>query len=160
MEGDKMNFGQLQKAIEILKEGIRNGNMEQISEGYYELTGEEAKPRENTPEESVQREDEEVQKPEVLQEQTTKQIDFSIKHKKEERGKSEPVVAGQNTFVDDGTEHNDEENVTPNVTLTPRRRKPYEPKSVNCHVCGKSYKVNPSLLSGEFYRCDSCVGTK
>ena len=153
MEGDKMNFTQLQKAIEILKEGINNGNMEQIAEGYYELTGE-------TPYLDEEAEPEKVQKPEVLQEQTTKQIDFSIKHKKEERGKSEPVVAGQNTFVDDGTEHNDEENVTPNVTLTPRRRKPYEPKSVNCHVCGKNYKVNPSLLSGEFYRCDSCVGTK
>lgn len=157
MEGDKMNFGQLQKAIEILKEGIRNGNMEQIAEGYYELTGEEAKPRENTPEESVQREDEEVQSSMRLR---SKEIDFSTNHGSSEKGKKEPVKAGENIFVDDGSEHRDAENTTPNVPLTPRRRKPYEPKSVNCHVCGKNYKVNPSLLSGEFYRCDSCVGTK
>lgn len=157
MEGDKMNFGQLQKAIEILKEGIRNGDMEQIAEGYYELTGEEAKPRENTPEESVQREDEEVQSSMRLR---SKEIDFSTNHGSSEKGKKEPVKAGENIFVDDGSEHRDAENMTPNVPLTPRRRKPYEPKSVNCHVCGKNYKVNPSLLSGEFYRCDSCVGTK
>ena len=80
-----MNFTQLQKAIEILKEGINNGNMEQIAEGYYELTGEQAE-QGGSSEESVEPTSEGVSEGEMRgSEQTapSKDLDFSVKPRKE-----------------------------------------------------------------------------
>jgi len=43
---------------------------------------------------------------------------------------------------------------------TPRTRK-FEPVSVQCRVCGKKEKVNPSIIadSVERYKCNKCSGS-
>ena len=66
-----------------------------------------------------------------------------------------PVSAGDNTWKDVG-ELKDIE--TPDFEKTPRNRRSPTTKEVSCHVCKKSFKVNESLLYGEFYRCIRCTG--
>lgn len=67
----------------------------------------------------------------------------------------EAVKARANTWTDTG-EHKDIS--TPEATRTPRNRPTPKKKDVTCHICGKKYKVNASLVYGEFYRCDRCTG--
>ena len=70
-------------------------------------------------------------------------------------GRREPVTAKDNTWSDNG-EFRDVE--TPEITKTPRNRSAPKMKTVKCHVCGKSNKINANLVYGEFYRCDRCTG--
>jgi len=67
-----------------------------------------------------------------------------------------PVKAHKNTWTDSGSEAKDI--ATPDITPTPRTRRPPRKKTVKCHICGKSNQVNASLVYGEFYRCDTCIG--
>ena len=69
--------------------------------------------------------------------------------------KGTTISVGENQFVDDGME--DKDIITPDISLTPRDRPPAETVEVACHVCNKTYQVNPVVLGGEFYRCDKCV---
>ena len=41
---------------------------------------------------------------------------------------------------------------------TPRRRGKPSKRNVECHVCGKSFAVNESLIYGEYIRCNKCTG--
>ena len=159
-----MNFSQLQKAIEILREGIENGDMEQIAEGYYELTGEQAEQGGGDPEESIEPTSEGVSEGEMrVSEQTapSKDLDFSVKPRKEGKtrlGRREPIEVGENQFIDDGVEAMDV--TTPDTPRTPRTRPAATTVDIDCHVCKKSFSVNPALVHGEFYRCDNCVTSK
>jgi len=65
------------------------------------------------------------------------------------------VKAKENTWEDTG-ELRDVE--TPDYQMTPRNRPKPKTKSVSCHVCKKSFKINESLVYGEFYRCNKCTG--
>ena len=65
------------------------------------------------------------------------------------------VRAGGNTWKDEGEDRHIE---TPNVARTPRTRKPPSMREVTCHACGKKEKINASLVYGEYYRCNRCVG--
>ncbi len=86
--------------------------------------------------------------------------DFTMKQKDSltSRRRS-PVKAGENQWTDQG-ECRGKDVETPKIKPTPRNRKPPRKKSVTCHVCGKSTKVNANFVHGEFYRCDKCSGTK
>ena len=83
--------------------------------------------------------------------------DFSVsrnKHKREDR----KVVAGKNTWTDDFGEHQDELNSTPDYKPVSRKRKPPKKSRVECHVCGKSFHVDPRTVYGDFHRCNKCGG--
>lgn len=69
--------------------------------------------------------------------------------------KRTPIVASKNTWKDTG-EHSDVS--TPDVARTPRNRPPPKKKEVRCHSCGKTFSVSPSVMFGEYYRCDRCIG--
>lgn len=71
--------------------------------------------------------------------------------------KKEPVVAKENTWSDTGEDRNI---VTPEITKTPRTRKPPAKKSVTCSACGKKETINASLVYGEFHRCGRCASTR
>lgn len=64
-----------------------------------------------------------------------------------------PVKAQQNGWTDTGEHKNIE---TPQITKTPRNRKPASKMSAKCHVCGKSISVDKRFQYGEFIRCDNC----
>ena len=67
-----------------------------------------------------------------------------------------PVQAQTNAWTDTGEHKNIE---TPQITKTPRNRKPAAKTTAQCHVCGKSIKIDKRFQYGEFIRCDNC-GTK
>ena len=65
------------------------------------------------------------------------------------------VTARENKWVDTG-EFRDVE--TPDVARTPRRRGAPKKQDIECHVCGKTYKIDPRYTYGEYYRCNKCTG--
>jgi len=87
--------------------------------------------------------------------------DFTMHKEKVSNGvknrRKEPVKARQNTWTDTG-EHREIE--TPDVQRTPRNRPSPKKKDVLCNACGKTFKVNASIVYGEYYRCERCVGTR
>lgn len=69
----------------------------------------------------------------------------------------EAVQAKTNQWADEGEDRHIE---TPEIRKTPRTRKPPQKKQCVCHICGKKENVNASLVYGEYYRCNSCLGHK
>ena len=89
------------------------------------------------------------------------QEDFTMHKNKASNGiknrRREPVKARANTWTDTG-EH--KEVATPDVERTPRNRPSPKKKDVRCNACGKTFKVNASIVYGEYYRCERCVGSR
>jgi hypothetical protein len=80
--------------------------------------------------------------------------DFKVKRDPAKKSRA-PVQAKENTWSDNGESKEIE---TPEFEKTPRNRPKPKVRVVNCHVCGKSNKISPELVYGEFYRCDKCIG--
>lgn len=91
------------------------------------------------------------------EEPVSKAVDGDFSMKKNIKPRRSIVQAGKNTWVDEG-DCRGKEVETPDIKPIPRTRKPPTKKDVSCHVCGKKFQVNPSLIFGEFYRCDRCTG--
>lgn len=71
--------------------------------------------------------------------------------------RKESVKARRNQWEDTG-EFRDIH--TPEVERTPRRREAPRKEEVECHVCGKPFKIDPRFSYGEYYRCNRCAGKK
>ena len=132
--------------------------MQQVIEGFELLTGQEVRPKETTAGDLELLEEEtpaeEVVKPPIR----SKDLDFSTEPREDQEakyGKREPIVVGENQFVDDGTEDTDVK--TPDVGRT-TRRPPVKMVEVRCHVCSGKEMINAQYKSGEFHRCGKCVG--
>jgi hypothetical protein len=83
--------------------------------------------------------------------------DFSVTRTKQRR-EDRKVVAGKNTWTDDLGEHQDDLNSTPEYEPVSRKRKSPKKSRVECHVCGKSFNIDPRMAYGEFQRCNKCGG--
>lgn len=88
---------------------------------------------------------------------TVSTSDFTMKSKNgiKSQKRREKVTARKNTWSDTG-ENKDVQ--TPDISMTPRTRPPAKMVDMNCHVCGKTFTINSSLVFGQFYRCDRCSG--
>ena len=150
--------------IDKIKEGILTNDMEQIIQGFKLLTGEEIRPaggepeqeRNSEPESATSESYEEAVRPPV--QVRSKDLDFSTEPREDkdsQYGKREPIVVGENQFIDDGTEATDIE--TPDVGRS-TRRPPVKMVEVKCHACGEKEMINAQYKSGEFHRCGKCVG--
>ena len=64
-----------------------------------------------------------------------------------------------NLFTDDGTEHKDEQNKTPDIPLTERKRKPTQMVSQVCQACNNSVEVHPTHRR-DFFTCDKCLRSR
>lgn len=64
-----------------------------------------------------------------------------------------------NLFTDDGTEHRDEQNKTPEIPLTERKRKPTQMVSQVCQACNNSVEVHPTHRR-DFFTCDKCLRSR
>jgi|SRR6056300_1466690 len=98
---------------------------------------------------------------EVTVEEPTKTTDdkndFTMhKNNSKPKGRREPVKFKKNAWQDDGLEFSDME--TPQIKRTPRNRKKPQKASVECHVCGREFQMNSSLVYGEYHRCNRCGG--
>ena len=94
-----------------------------------------------------------------IQPQTNVSEDFRV-HKTDNNlnnRRKEPVKARKNEWEDTG-EFRDIE--TKYGERSPRRKAAPNKSTVECHVCGKSVKVDPRYVFGEFYRCNKCGGKK
>jgi len=150
--------------LDKIKEGIQKDDMEKVIDGYEDLTGERVS-REETSDRgatAIPKEEMSEQMSEVSEKvEANKSHDFTMPTRKEtgqksKFTKSQKIDVGSNTFVDDGEEHKDD--VTPDVSLSPRNRSAYKEVEVTCHVCGSKHNINPMLKSGQFHRCSKCVG--
>ena len=144
--------------IDKIKKGILDNDMQQVIEGFESLTGQEIRPKETTVGDLELLEDETPAEEVVEPSTRSKDLDFSTKPREEEDakyGKHEPIVVGENQFVDDGTEATDI--TTPDVGRT-TRRPPVKMVEVQCHACGEKEMINAQYKSGEFHRCGKCVG--
>ena len=64
-----------------------------------------------------------------------------------------------NLFTDDGTEHKDEQNKTPEIPPTERKRKPVKMVSQVCQVCNNSVEVHPTHKR-DLFTCDKCLRSR
>ena len=81
-----------------------------------------------------------------------------VQNDKLEKRKS-VVKARKNNWVDEGEFRDDEVDYEKFEKMkTPRRRGKPKKKQVECHVCGKTFAINESLIYGEFVRCNRCTG--
>ena len=84
--------------------------------------------------------------------------DFKVD--RETKDRKTPVRARKNKWVDEG-ENRDPDFSSENfekLGRTPRNRQPVKKKQVECHICGRSFAINQSLVYGEFVRCNRCTG--
>lgn len=81
--------------------------------------------------------------------------DFVVKNRETKKQRRRTVKGGRNQWEDTG-EFKDI--TTPDFERTERRRAAPKKEIVACHVCGKEFKVNKSLVYGEYHRCNKCVG--
>ena len=84
--------------------------------------------------------------------------DFTVTSNNLEQRKS-VVRARKNNWVDSGEFKDDEVDYEKFEKMkTPRRRGSPKKAEVECHVCGKTFAMNESLIYGEFVRCNRCTG--
>ena len=125
--------------LDKIRSGILNDDMKLVSEGFENLTGETLL---------------------SVDKSSDPQEDFIAPTKNKSRGKTrlartEPSKAGENQFLDDGTESKDIE--TPEIQLTERNRPRASLIDAQCHICNKTDRIPDLLMQGrEFYRCDKC----
>lgn len=71
-----------------------------------------------------------------------------------------PVTARRNQWVDEGEDR--DPNFDPakfeSMGKAARDRSQARKKTIECHVCGRSFTVNPAYVYGENIRCNQCVG--
>ena len=73
-----------------------------------------------------------------------------------ERGKT-PVRARKNSWKDDGSfQLEGEDEWSSNRKRTARSRSKAKKVEVECSGCGKTYMEHPSLIYGEYHRCNRC----
>ena len=102
---------------------------------------EEDKPKEVKPPESVNRDVD----------------DFTMTRDKPKPSSTQVEVKQRvNLFTDDGTEHKDEQNKTPDIAPTERKRKPVKMVSQFCAACNSSVDVHPQHAR-DFFTCDKCL---
>jgi len=61
-----------------------------------------------------------------------------------------------NKFVDDGTEHRDDLNKTPDITRTERSRPKFSKVMQVCSKCNKQVEIHPTFKR-DFFVCDKCL---
>lgn len=82
--------------------------------------------------------------------------DFTVSRENKKNDRRRAVRGGKNKWEDTGGEFRDVE--TPEFDRTPRRKAAPEKREVDCHICGRVFKVDPRYTYGEHHRCNKCTG--
>ncbi len=86
--------------------------------------------------------------------------DFTMsKDKPESNSTQVEVKQRQNLFTDDGIEHKDDQNKTPDVPQTERKRKPTRMVSQVCQACNTTVEIHPTHKR-DFFTCDKCLRSR
>lgn len=85
--------------------------------------------------------------------------DFRVVRDAPDNTRKAPVKARKNQWVDVGEDRDaDFDYAKFEKMKTPRKRSQPRKRDVECHVCGKTFSVNESLIYGEYMRCNRCTG--
>jgi len=97
---------------------------------------------------------------EVTQKSSVKE-DFSVTRSKDflEKRKS-PVRGKRNEWVDDGEDRDPDFDPVKfeKMGRASRNRGKANKRTLECHVCGKTFSINANLVHGEYIRCNKCTG--
>ena len=71
-----------------------------------------------------------------------------------------PVRARKNQWVDEGEDRDPDFDPAKfeRMGKVTRSRGKVKKETVECHVCGKTFSINPSLIYGTNIRCNRCTG--
>ena len=86
--------------------------------------------------------------------------DFRVVQNEQLDKRKTPVRARKNEWVDTGEDRDPDFNPEKYERMgkTARNRGKVKKRTIECHVCGRSFQVNPSLVHGEYVRCNRCTG--
>jgi len=99
------------------------------------------------------------QKEEVVSSDIEVNEDFTVTRKINESTRRNPVKAKKNKWVDDGSfQLEGEEEFSSDRKRSSRSRGKTKKVQLECSVCGKTYMEHPSLIYGEYHRCNRCGG--
>ncbi len=99
------------------------------------------------------------QKEEVVSSNVEVKEDFTVTRKVNESTRRNPVRAKKNKWVDDGSfQLEGEEEFSSGRKRATRSRGKTKKVELECSVCGKTYMEHPSLIYGEYHRCNRCGG--
>lgn len=86
--------------------------------------------------------------------------DFTMTREKPKQNSTQvEVKKRENLFTDDGVEHKDEQNTTPQIPLTERKRPPVRKIPQTCSSCSKTSEVHPTHKRENFI-CDKCLSSR
>jgi DNA-directed RNA polymerase subunit RPC12/RpoP len=97
------------------------------------------------------------QKEEVVSSRIEVNEDFTVTRKINESTRRTPVRAKKNAWVDTG-EVFDGDEFDSNRKRSARTRGKTKKVELECSVCGRTYMEHPSLIYGEYHRCNRCGG--
>lgn len=87
--------------------------------------------------------------------------DFTVERGKDVLEKRKTVVrAKRNQWTDNGEDRDmdfDPQKFE-RMGRTSRNRGKAKKKTLECHVCGKTFSMNANLVHGEYIRCNRCTG--
>lgn len=86
--------------------------------------------------------------------------DFTVTRNNDIETRKQPVRAKKNQWVDTGEDRDEgfDPELFEKMGKAARSRPKYKKATVDCHVCGKTFKIDPDSIYGEFIRCDRCTG--
>jgi len=101
-------------------------------------------------------------KEEVKEEMVSSEVgvneDFTVTRDINETKRNIPVRAKKNKWVDTGEHQLDEDEFSSSRKRASRTRGKTNKVELECSVCGKNYMEHPSLVYGEYHRCNRCGG--
>ena len=82
-----------------------------------------------------------------------------VQNDKLEKRKS-PVRARKNQWVDEGEDRDPDFDPQKFESMgkSSRNRGKVNKRTIECHVCGRNFQVNPAYIHGEYTRCNRCTG--
>jgi len=116
--------------------------------------------RSDLPTKKSRLEDQEQEETVSSQPQSNITEDFRVVQNEQLDKRKSPVRAKKNQWVDTGEDR--DPNFDPQkyerMGKTARNRGRAKKRNIECHVCGRTFSVNPSLVHGEYVRCNRCTG--
>ena len=86
--------------------------------------------------------------------------DFTVTRTNDLETRKQPVRAKKNQWSDSGEDRDENYDAEKfeKMGRTARARAPQQKVTVECHICGKNFKIHKDSIYGEFIRCDRCTG--
>jgi hypothetical protein len=86
--------------------------------------------------------------------------DFRVVQNEQLEKRKSPVRARKNQWVDEGEDRDPDFDPQKfeRMGKTSRNRGKVKKRTVECHVCGRDFQVNPAFVHGEYIRCNRCTG--